>query len=154
MKQYSIAIGADHRGYAAKQILLGQAEVDGIIIEWVDCGTDSDERTDYPIYAQRVCHRVQESETDFGVLVCGTGVGMAIAANRFFGIYAALVWNAEIARRSREEDKANVLVLPADYLEHDEIMHCLKAWLSAEFIESRYGKRIDMIDTLAKLSKR
>jgi ribose 5-phosphate isomerase B len=154
MQNYLIAIGADHRGYAAKQVLLAQLELDGMTIAWIDYGTNSDERTDYPLYARPVAHAVQHKEVDAGILLCGTGVGMSIVANRYARVYAALVWNTEVAARARQEDNANLLILPADYLSTDQIQSCITAWLSASFNQERYGKRIDMIDTPATISRR
>lgn len=150
MKLYTIAIGADHRGYDARELLLEQKKINSFACTWVDYGTTSPERTDYPLYAHTVARALQAREVEFGVLLCGTGVGMSMAANRYQGVYAALVWNTEIARRAREEDNANVLVLPTDYLAGQEIIACIDAWLSADFKQGRYGKRIDMIDALAK----
>ena len=79
--------------------------------------------------------------------MCGTGVGMAIAANRFAGIYAALVWTPELARLSREHDNANILVLPADYLTADQSVKMINAWLAAKFEGGRHQRRIDEINS-------
>jgi ribose 5-phosphate isomerase B len=81
-----------------------------------------------------------------GILLCGTGVGMAITANRFPGVYAGLVWNEEIARLAKEDDKVNILVLPADFVSLDQLVAMVKAWQTAQFNEGRYAKRIAMID--------
>ena len=122
-----IAIGADHRGYELKQAI--QAALTSF--DWHDCGTHSIERTDYPIYAQAVVKELLTGTVSAGVLLCGTGIGMAIAANRHPGIYAALAWSSAIAIRAKEEDAANILVLPADYVTVEQAVTMIKAWLAA-----------------------
>ena len=87
-----VVIGTDHRGYKLKQFIVKNLSN----IEWVDMGCFSDEQCDYPIFAQKVCQSILQGEADRGVLLCATGVGMAIAANRFNGIYAAVAWNKDI----------------------------------------------------------
>jgi len=99
-----IAIGADHNGFAAKKYIQQQLPD----IDWLDVGTFNEERTDYPIFAKKVSKAILNGEAQEGVLLCGTGVGMAIAANRFPGIYAGLAWNEEIARLSKEDDNVNI----------------------------------------------
>jgi len=106
----NIAIGADHRGYALKSAIMRSMSD----VTWVDVGCQSKERCDYPLFAQAVAKQVQDKTVDAGILLCGSGIGMSIAANRFKNIYAALVWNVEVARLSKEHDNANVLILPAD----------------------------------------
>lgn len=138
----NIAIGADHRGYALKQ------EIQKLMPElgWHDCGTSSPEITDYPLYAHAVVRAVLTKTATQGVLLCGTGVGMAIAANRHPGIYAALVWNADVAKRAKEEDYANILVMPSDYVTAQQAVTMIKAWLNAESKEGRYKERVIAID--------
>ena len=138
----NIAIGADHRGYALKQAI--QTEL--ALITWHDMGTHSLERSDYPLYAHAVVKELLTGKVAAGVLICGTGVGMSIAANRHTGIYAALVWSVEIARRAKEEDYANVLVIPADYVTSAQAVEMIKAWLKAQHKEGRYKERIISID--------
>ena len=89
---------------------------------------------------------MRAGSAECGVLLCGSGVGMAIAANRFMHIYAALVWNCETAARAKEEDNANILVLPADYITPVQACNMVEAWLNAQFLHDRYQKRIDQID--------
>jgi ribose 5-phosphate isomerase B len=87
-------------------------------------------------------------KAEYGVLLCGTGVGMAIAANRFKGIFAAVAWNEAVARASKEDDNANVLVLPADDLSEEQTLRIVSAWLGAHFKEGRYRERVAQIDRL------
>lgn len=137
-----IAIGADHRGFELKQAIQNELAT----ITWHDCGTHSLERTDYPLYAHAVVKELLTSNAELGVLLCGTGIGMAIAANRHPGIRAALAWSAAIAIRAKEEDYANILVLPADYVTVEQAVTMIKSWLAARNKEGRYKERIMMLD--------
>lgn len=144
-----IAIGADHRGYAYKEQIKKQiVHAQQHAITWIDVGTDNEERTDYPLFVTPVCKALQSKTAEYGILLCASGVGMSIAANRFSGIYAALVWNADVACMSREDDKSNVLVIPADFVSIEESVTMINAWLAASFKEDRYQQRIAMIDAL------
>lgn len=139
-----IAIGADHRGYALKNAIL-QSLDDGSIA-WSDAGCHNEERCDYPLFAQVVAKQVQDKTVDAGILICGSGIGMSIAANRFKNIYAALVWNVDVARSSKEHDNANILILPADFATKDEAIAMVHAWQDASFLGDRYQERLSMID--------
>lgn len=142
-----IAIGADHRGFTHKTIVQKDHPLTKKhALEWHDVGCFSSERCDYPEYACAVAREIQNGRADRGILLCATGNGMAIAANRFKGIYAALVWNVEVARLAREDDKANVLVIPAEYVSEQMFMSMVDAWLSATFLGERHQRRIDQID--------
>ena len=148
-----IAIGADHHGFQLKNEIQRSLVVDmeGRNISWIDVGCFSATRCDYPIQAKEVVVAMKTNMADFGVLLCGTGVGMAIVANRYAGIYAALVWTEELARKAREHDNANVLVLPADYITADQAIAMVKAWLLATFEGGRHQNRIEQIDTLGDI---
>src|SRR3972149_11533832 len=111
-----ICIGSDHRGYALKKFMMHALPA----FEWSDVGSHSAERTDDPLYAQYVCKKVVSGAADFGVLICGSGVGMTIAANRFKGIYAALCWNEDVACVARQDDGTNILVLPSDFVTKEQ----------------------------------
>lgn len=139
-----LAIGSDHRGYTLKARIIETLDT----IEWNDVGCFSPDSCDYPEYAKKVVTALRSGAASAGVLLCGTGVGMAIAANRFNGIYAALAWNAEIARLSKEHDNANVLVLPARYLIPDHACLMIREWSEAVFAGGRHQRRIEHIDTL------
>ena len=143
-----IAIGNDHHGFAQKQLIKEQFYLPEQMLEWHDVGSFSRDRVDYPHYGIAVARAVQDKSADCGILLCGTGVGMAIIANRFKGIYAALAWNVELARKSKEDDKANILVIPSDYVRDDEVIPMINAWVSAKFKGGRYQERLDMIDKL------
>lgn len=142
-----IAIGSDHRGYTHKAVIQQGVTLETKRIEWIDVGCFSAERTDYPPFAYDVVQAMKTNKADMGILLCGSGVGMAIAANRFDKIYAAIVWDTQTAARAKEEDNANILSLPADYITPEQAIEMVIVWLNAEFLGNRYQKRITMIDT-------
>lgn len=142
-----IAIGSDHRGFEHKAVIQHAVTHDEKRIEWLDVGCFTPERCDYPPFAHVVVQEIKARKADLGILLCGTGVGMAIAANRFNHIYAALVWDKITAQRSKEEDNANILVLPADYMSPQESAELVSIWLNAQFLENRYEKRLNIIDS-------
>jgi|SRR5579872_175134 len=144
----TIVIGTDHHGFAHKEYIKQQLTALDAPVAWYDVGARTDERSDYPLFASQVAHAVLHGKAEFGVLLCGTGVGMAIAANRYKGIYAALAWNEEIARLSREHDQANVLVLPADYISLPQAVAMIRAWLMATPLSDEHKIRATMIDKL------
>lgn len=148
LNKLKIAIGADHRGYQLKEYLQQHVTRPGTTIEWLDVGAYNDERSDYPEFAIAAAKAMLENKADVAILICGTGVGMAVAANRFHGVYAALVWNTEIARLAKEDDHANVLVLPSDFVASKDAVAMVHAWLTAEYKQGRYEKRIAMIDAI------
>ena len=144
MKKIKIAIGADHRGFLLKEFLMKQSRE---FVRWIDCGAFTEENSNYPVFAHAVCNKILQGEADYGILLCGTGAGMAMAANRKPGIYAAVAWEGIIARRVRQEDFCNVLVLPADYLDEERVVDVVSEWRCAHLKNSeRYALRRAMID--------
>lgn len=142
-----IALGTDHRGFAAKQSLMQyECLPDGRKIIWHDVGTYSEERTDYPLFAQRAVALLVEKKVQYAILLCGSGIGMAIAANRVPHIYAGVVGNEDMARCAREDDNVNVLVFPADFITVEVMKQCLAVWLTATFKGGRYQERLEQID--------
>jgi ribose 5-phosphate isomerase B len=139
-----ISIGSDHRGFILKQKIIENFPS----VEWSDVGVSSDDRTDYPIYAKKVCSEILNGKADLGILLCGSGVGMAIAANRHRGIYAANCWSKEVAALARQHDGINVLVLPADFVDLPKALEIIKSWLGSEFKGGRYQERLEMIDPI------
>jgi RpiB/LacA/LacB family sugar-phosphate isomerase len=135
-----VALGADHAGYALKEELKSWLLTRGH--EVVDCGTESTGSVDYPDYAVRVGSVVASGEAARGVLVCGTGVGMAIAANKIPGVRAAACADAYTARLAREHNDANVLALGARVTARDAAVEILAAWLGAEFAGGRHARRV------------
>jgi ribose 5-phosphate isomerase B len=141
----TIPIGADHAGFELKERL--KRELHALGFEPVDLGTHSSESTDYPEYAHRVADRVSRGEASRGVLLCGTGLGMAYAANRHHGVRAAVAWSPEIARLAREHNDANVLVLPSRYVTEADGVEILRTWLATPFAGGRHARRIAKIET-------
>lgn len=139
-----IAIGADHRGYAVKELLKKHFSEN----QFIDVGAFSEKRSDYPKFAHDATQLVQEKKAARAILLCGSGIGMAIVANRYKHIYAGVVWNRKIAKQSREHDNSNVLVLPCDYTESFDPIELTNIWLTTKFLGARYKKRITMIDEL------
>lgn len=138
-----IFIGADHRGFTLKAAIKETFSMHTL----VDVGCHSTDRTDYPLYAQDVCNRIlQEPGESRGILICGSGVGMSIAANRYKGIYAALCWSEAVATSARADDNANVLVLAANEINTELAVKLVQLFLETQFKEGVYRKRLCMID--------
>jgi ribose 5-phosphate isomerase B len=140
-----IAVGSDHRGFAQKTMIL-QFFMQEKQHLFIDIGTLTDERTDYPIYAQKAVAMLQAHEVDAAILLCGSGIGMAIAANRNRHIRAGVAWNQEVAYVARAHDNVNVLVIPSDFVADDQVAPIIESWLKAQFLNDRYEQRLDMID--------
>lgn len=143
----AIPIGADHAGFAMKRRLV--KELADLGYDPQDLGSFSEESVDYPDYAHLVTARITSGQARRGILLCGTGNGMAMAANRHHGIRAALAWNLPTAHLSREHNDANVLVLPARCLGMDEGVAILKEWLSTPFAGGRHQRRVAKIEDSA-----
>ena len=141
-----IALASDHAGFRVKEIAKQVLHDLGIPVE--DFGTDSEDSVDYPDYARRALTFIMGGKADRGVLVCGSGVGMSIVANKFPGIRAALVTDTKIAEMSRKHNDANVLVLPGWKMEPKEVEAILKVWLRTEFEGGRHQRRLDKIRAL------
>jgi ribose 5-phosphate isomerase B len=141
-----IALGADHAGVALKDDVKRLLDARGIAYE--DFGTHSTESVDYPDFAAKVAHAVAEGRFDRGILVCGTGIGMAIAANKVHGVRAAPVVDEESARLMREHNDANVLALGARVTIADTAHRLVNAFLDTPFAGGRHQRRIDKITAL------
>jgi len=141
-----IALAADHAGYVEKENV--KATLDELGIEYVDMGTTSTDSVDYPDYAQKVGEAVSKGDFDQGLLVCGSGTGMAIAANKIKGVRAAVAWSPDIARLARQHNDANVLSLPARFMSREDAANVVKAWFEADFEGGRHQKRVEKITEL------
>jgi ribose 5-phosphate isomerase B len=139
-----IPIGSDHAGFQLKGKLKSRLVELGFEVE--DVGTDSEESTDYPEFAKKVASLVAGGQTSRGILMCGTGLGMSYAANRFRGVRAAVAWTPEIATLSRNHNDSNVLVLPARFIPEEQALEILEAWLEAEFEGGRHSRRVSKIE--------
>jgi len=137
-----IAIGTDHGGFARKNELAAALAQLGHDV--ADCGTYTADSTDYPIYAGRVARAVSEGAADFGIIICKTGNGMSMAANRFRGVRAALAVSPATAKLAREHNDANVLVVGCDHTPHDPL-DLAQEFLAARFEGGRHKRRVDML---------
>jgi ribose 5-phosphate isomerase B len=138
-----IALGADHAGYQLKDQIKQHLEQQGISVR--DEGTSSAESVDYPDYARAVAHDVSEKRADLGILVCGSGIGMAITANKVDGIRAANVSTEYEAQMSREHNNANVLALGARIINADTAFRIVDKWLVTQFAGGRHERRVEKI---------
>lgn len=143
-----VAIGSDHAGYDLKQHL--QSKYTQEDYSFVDKGTYSSESVDFPDFAAPVCKAVMDSEVDLGVLICGSGNGMSMAANRFHGIRAAICWTEEIARLARFHNDANILVLPSRFISEEEADKIFHIFMITGFEGGRHIARVNKIDSLSK----
>lgn len=138
-----VALGCDHGGIVLKDSVKETLLKHGC--EIVDFGTDSSESVDYPLYAEKVAKAVANKECELGVLLCGTGIGMAIAANKVKGIRAAVVSDLFSAKATREHNNANVLCMGGRVVSAEFASMLLTAWLEAEYQGGRHQRRIDQI---------
>jgi len=143
-----IATGSDHAGLALKQGLREYLESEGHTV--TDLGTHTKESCDYPDYAAEVARAVVDGDADFGLLLCGTGVGMCMAANKVAGIRAAVVSDSFSARATRQHNDANVLCLGERVVGQGLAREILAAWLDAEYEGGRHQRRIDKISALRR----
>lgn len=143
-----IAIGSDHGGYKLKEEIKKYLEEKGI--EYKDYGTENEERTDYPIYATKVAKAIVEKECDKGILLCRSGHGMTIVANKYKGIRAASIVSEEEARLAKADDNINVITLGGDKLTISEAVCIIRMWLGTEFKGGRYQERLDMVEKIEK----
>ncbi|HXG69395.1 MAG TPA: ribose 5-phosphate isomerase B [Gemmatimonadaceae bacterium] len=141
----TIPIAADHAGFELKQKLIAQLEAMGYEAE--DLGTrDPGAADDYPDYAHPLAREISAGEAKRGILVCGSGIGMDIVANRYTGVRAALAWQPDIAALSRKHNDSNVLVLPSRFVSDEQGVEIMKAWLGADFEGGRHQRRVDKIE--------
>ena len=137
----TIGVASDHRGYNVKEMLKGRLSEYDII----DYGTDSEEPTDFPVYAKKLGEGVLNGEVELGIAICGTGIGMSIALNKMKGIYCAKVCNASEARLAKAHNNANVLAI-SEELPEELIMEIVNDFINTPFSNvSKYIKRNDMI---------
>ena len=140
MSRKPIAIASDHAGYELKAML--SRELAEMGYEVLDLGTDGPQSVDYPDFGAALARAVQAGEAERGVLVCGTGIGMAMAANRHPGVRAAVCWDETSVRLTREHNDANVLALGARLLGAEVAKGCLRTFLTTEFAGGRHAGRV------------
>ena len=138
-----IPIGADHAGFELKQKLV--TELKKLGYDPIDLGTNSPDSTDYPDYAHPVAHQVEDGEAKRGILLCGTGLGMSYAANRHHGVRAAVAWNPEVAKLSRQHNDANVVAMGARLIGIETAKDCVDQFLATPFEGGRHQRRVDKL---------
>lgn len=142
----TIAFGCDHGGFAMKYAVISHLQQAGYKV--IDCGCDSTVSVDYPVYADKVCKAITDKKADLGILICGTGLGMSIAANKHKGIRAAACENTFSARMTREHNDANVLCLGARVIGAGLALDMVDLFVTTEFAGGRHQKRVDMMNAL------
>lgn len=143
MTTRQIAIGCDHAGFPYKQSIIGVLDALGIAV--LDFGTHSEESTDYPDFVHPVADSVESGRADLGIVLCGSGNGVAMTANKHQGIRAALCWTEELATLARRHNNANVLALPVRFISQDLAVAITKAFLEADFEGGRHTRRVEKI---------
>ena len=147
-----VAIATDHNGVEQKLDLI--YFISSLGYEVVDYSKDNTPTDDYPDFAERVAKSVSNHETDLGILLCGTGIGMSIAVNRYSGIRAALCCNSNMAEMSRKPNNSNVLVLGARVVTKEIAFDCFRKFIETEFEGGRHQRRVDMIDDFVNNTKK
>ena len=143
-----ILIASDHAGFELKEKLEKALADMGFEVD--DLGTNSEASTDYADYAHPLAQQVSEGAVKRGVLMCGTGLGMSYTANRYPHVRAAVAWSPEVAKLAREHNDANVLVLPARFVDEKQALDILKAWLETPFEGGRHARRVEKIEKTDK----
>lgn len=142
----TLIIGSDHAGFPYKEKLKRELEHQGHQVK--DVGTHSEESADYPDFAHPVAQAVEAKEAEFGILICGSGNGVAMAANKHQGIRAALCWNEELASLARQHNNANVICIPARFVSDTEAAKIARKFLETPFEGGRHERRVNKITCL------
>ncbi|MEL6390190.1 MAG: ribose 5-phosphate isomerase B [Bacteroidota bacterium] len=135
-----IVIGGDHAGFALKQEIV--AHLTSIGVNVIDKGPYNDDSVDYPDFAHEVCKAILSEEVTMGILICGTGNGVAITANKYDHIRCGLVWSTDIASLIRKHNNANVLALPGRFISLEEALRCVDIYMTTEFEGGRHQRRV------------
>lgn len=144
MTANTIAISSDHAGVALKSALISALQAEGYRL--VDCGAhDAAESVDYPDYAHEVCNEILNNSAAFGILICGSGIGMSIAANRHTAIRAALVSTPEIAALARAHNNANIICLGARFMDANTAIQTTRAFITTDFEGGRHARRVEKL---------
>jgi len=143
-----IAVGSDHGGLELKDAILAALAARGLDVD--DYGTDNGDSVDYPDFAEKVAAAVSRGDVELGILVCGTGIGMSIVANKFPGVRAALATDEFMAQMAKEHNNANVLVLGGRVLAKDLAVKMVNVWLDSTYEAGRHQRRLDKISRLEK----
>lgn len=143
MEIKTLAIGCDHAGFPYKSAVIKLLEGRGITIQ--NFGTDSSESVDYADFIHPVADSVESGGADLGIIMCGSGNGVAMTANKHQGIRAALCWQKELAELAREHNNANVLAIPVRFVSESVALEMVNAFLDSEFEGGRHARRVDKI---------
>ncbi len=146
MKPKKIAIGSDHAGFEAKE--QAKREIAALGLDVDDKGTDNLDSVDYPDFGAAVGRAVAAGEVDRGVVICGSGIGISIAANKVPGVRAALCWNEETARLARQHNDANVLCIGARFIPPEEAAQMIRVFMETEFAGGRHNQRVEKLTKL------
>jgi len=139
-------IASDHGGFNLKQTVMECLDAQGV--KYIDLGVDSRDSVDYPDYAAAVAEKIMQDPAAEGILICGTGIGMSITANKFPGVRAALVHDEFTARMAREHNNANILILGGRVVDPDMACTMVRIWLSSSYEGGRHQNRLDKIHAL------
>ncbi|MCB0704054.1 MAG: ribose 5-phosphate isomerase B [Saprospiraceae bacterium] len=139
----SIAIGCDHAGFAYKDPIIKMLQEQGVKV--TDFGTNSEDSVDYPDFVHPVADQVESGEADLGIVICGSGNGVAMTANKHQGIRAALCWQSELAQLAREHNNANVLALPARFISVHQALEMVRLFITTDFEGGRHERRVNKI---------
>jgi ribose 5-phosphate isomerase B len=145
-----IPIASDHAGFKAKEIV--KKILEELEHTPVDYGTHSEDSVDYPEFAIKVAESVNEGDYEKGILICGSGQGMCMTANKYENIRAGLVYNTNVAKLTRQHNNSNVLCLPGRELNEDQLRDIVTAWLETEFEGGRHERRVNKIKSMTKSS--
>ena len=135
-------IASDHGGLELKQFIISQFNN----LSFIDCGTHTSDSVHYPNFADKLCKEILQTKNSLGILICGTGIGISIRANRYNGIRAALVGDEFSAKMAKEHNNANVLCLGGRTTSQDDAIRYINTWLNTEFEGGRHQERINMLD--------
>ena len=144
MNNLTIAIGSDHAGFELKKELCNYLINKGYTM--VDLGPNNSDSVDYPDFAHKVASNVETGDTQLGILICGSGNGVCITANKHHGVRAALAWAPELASLARQHNNANVICLPARFISQEKAFAIVDAYLNMEFEGGRHATRVDKIE--------
>lgn len=139
-----ISLGSDHAGYRMKQVVLAWLQGKGIQV--TDRGTGGEESVDYPDHAHAVAADVAQHQSELGILLCGSANGVNMTANKHTGVRSAIAWNEEVARLARQHNDANVLALPARFIDEDLALRIVEAFLGATFEGGRHARRVEKME--------
>lgn len=139
----NLAIAADHAGVELKQVIKEMLMNEGHSVK--DFGTDTTDSVDYPDYIHPLAKAVEAGEYELGIIICGSGNGVNMTANKYKGIRSALSWTAEIAKMAREHNNANIIALPARYMEVEEAKKAVETFITTDFEGGRHQRRVEKI---------